>query len=104
MAHAKAGASILTAACQRLLGVSRSGEAVPFFRRPGNSVFLSIALTAGRVPFDSMAGYALARLNFPGRRQRPPHLLADRAATYARDGHPPRQEFEARLCQSGRSV
>ncbi|MFS4092501.1 carbohydrate ABC transporter permease [Streptomyces sp. AF1A] len=57
-----------TAAYQRLFGLSQSGEAVPFFRWLGNSVFLSVTVTAGRVLFDSMAGYALARLNFPGRR------------------------------------
>jgi multiple sugar transport system permease protein len=32
-----------------------------------NSVFVAVAVTAGRVLFDSMAGYALARLRFRGR-------------------------------------
>ncbi|WP_163543453.1 carbohydrate ABC transporter permease [Occultella kanbiaonis] len=32
-----------------------------------NSVIVALAVTTGRVLFDSMAGYALARLRFPGR-------------------------------------
>lgn len=31
-----------------------------------NSAFVSVAITAGNVLFASMAGYALARINFPG--------------------------------------
>ncbi len=34
----------------------------------GNSVLMTVLATAGRVFFDSMAGYALARLRFGGRR------------------------------------
>ncbi|MEW1839899.1 carbohydrate ABC transporter permease [Nonomuraea angiospora] len=34
----------------------------------GNSLLVTVVLTAGRVLLDSMAGYALARLRFPGRR------------------------------------
>jgi multiple sugar transport system permease protein len=33
----------------------------------GNSVLVTVLLTAGRVFLDSLAGYALARLRFPGR-------------------------------------
>lgn len=33
----------------------------------GNSVFIAVVVTAGRVFFDSLAGYALARLRFRGR-------------------------------------
>ena len=33
-----------------------------------NTVFLSVAVTITRVIFDSMAGYALARMRFPGNR------------------------------------
>jgi multiple sugar transport system permease protein len=33
----------------------------------GNSVFVALCVTAGRVFFDSLAGYALARLRFRGR-------------------------------------
>lgn len=33
-----------------------------------NSVVVTLLVTAGRVFFDSLAGYALARLRFPGRR------------------------------------
>lgn len=32
-----------------------------------NSAFIALAVTAGNVLFASMAGYALARINFPGR-------------------------------------
>ncbi|MDQ7907344.1 carbohydrate ABC transporter permease [Phytohabitans sp. ZYX-F-186] len=34
----------------------------------GNSLLVTLVLTAGRVFFDSLAGYALARLRFAGRR------------------------------------
>jgi multiple sugar transport system permease protein len=33
-----------------------------------NSVYLAVSVTAGRLLFDSMAGYALARIRFRGRR------------------------------------
>ena len=56
-----------TAAYQRLFGLGQAGEGVPFLRWLGNSTFIAVVVTAGRVLFDSMAGYALARLRFPGR-------------------------------------
>jgi multiple sugar transport system permease protein len=56
-----------TAAYQRLFGLSESGDSVPFLRWLGNSAVVTVLVTAGRVLFDSMAGYALARLRFPGR-------------------------------------
>ncbi|MER6531109.1 carbohydrate ABC transporter permease [Streptomyces sp. NPDC001508] len=56
-----------TAAYQRLLGLSEAGDGVPFLRWLGNSAVVAVLVTAGRVLFDSMAGYALARLRFPGR-------------------------------------
>ncbi|GIM89456.1 carbohydrate ABC transporter permease [Paractinoplanes toevensis] len=34
----------------------------------GNSVLVTVVVTVGRVLFGSMAGYALSRLRFPGRR------------------------------------
>lgn len=34
----------------------------------GNTVFITVCVTIGRVFFDSLAGYALARLHFGGRR------------------------------------
>ncbi|MFF7898318.1 carbohydrate ABC transporter permease [Streptomyces sp. NPDC088817] len=55
------------AAYQRLFGISQAGDAVPFPRWLGNSVFVTVVITSGRVLFASMAGYALARLRFPGR-------------------------------------
>ncbi|MDQ1022130.1 carbohydrate ABC transporter permease [Streptomyces afghaniensis] len=56
-----------TAAYQRLFGLSQDGDGVPFLRWLGNSAFVTVVVTAGRVLFNSMAGYALARLRFPGR-------------------------------------
>jgi multiple sugar transport system permease protein len=38
-----------------------------FTRALTNSVVVAVFVTAGRVFFDSLAGYALARLRFPGR-------------------------------------
>jgi multiple sugar transport system permease protein len=38
-----------------------------FPRWAANSVFVSVTVTIGRVVFDSLAGYALARLRFRGR-------------------------------------
>jgi multiple sugar transport system permease protein len=40
---------------------------VPLLRWTGNSVFVTVCITACRVFFDSLAGYALSRLRFPGR-------------------------------------
>ncbi|WP_411144715.1 carbohydrate ABC transporter permease [Streptomyces sp. x-80] len=42
-------------------------EGVPFPTWLGNSVLVAVVVTAGRVFFDSLAGYALARLRFRGR-------------------------------------
>ena len=39
-----------------------------FPRWAANSVFVSVTITIGRVVFDSLAGYALSRLRFRGRR------------------------------------
>lgn len=50
-----------TAAYSELLG----GEAFPLWFR--NSVVVTLLVTAGRVFFDSLAGYALARIHFRGR-------------------------------------
>lgn len=49
------------AAYAELLG----GEAFPLWF--GNSVVVTLLVTAGRVFFDSLAGYALARIHFRGR-------------------------------------
>ncbi|MFF8913099.1 carbohydrate ABC transporter permease [Streptomyces sp. NPDC015032] len=56
-----------TAAYQRLFGLSQAADGVPFLRWLGNSALVAVLVTAGRVLFDSMAGYALARLRFRGR-------------------------------------
>ncbi|MFE3944213.1 carbohydrate ABC transporter permease [Streptomyces sp. NPDC059118] len=56
-----------TAAYQRLFGLSQAADGVPFLRWLGNSALIAVLVTAGRVLFDSMAGYALARLRFRGR-------------------------------------
>jgi multiple sugar transport system permease protein len=55
------------AAWERIFGLSAE-TSVPFFRWLGNSVFVSVFATVGRVLLDSLAGYSLARLDFPGRR------------------------------------
>lgn len=45
----------------------RAWNAVPFGRFYFNSVFVSIAVTAGQVFTSALAAYAFARLHFPGR-------------------------------------
>lgn len=52
---------------RRLFGHGGAGESVPFGRWLGNSVLVTVFVTTGRVFFDSLAGYALARLEFRGR-------------------------------------
>lgn len=55
-------------AYRRLFGLAADGaDSVPFLRWLGNSALVTVLVTAGRVLFDSMAGYALARLRFRGR-------------------------------------
>ncbi|MGN9907392.1 carbohydrate ABC transporter permease [Phytohabitans sp. LJ34] len=49
-------------------GFERIFEGTNFPLWLGNSVLVTIVITAGRVFFDSLAGYALARLRFGGRR------------------------------------
>src|SRR5690606_19451354 len=39
----------------------------PLLQWAGNSVFVTVCITVARVFFDSLAGYALSRLRFPGR-------------------------------------
>ncbi|MFC9625583.1 carbohydrate ABC transporter permease [Streptomyces sp. NPDC056930] len=56
-----------TAAYQRLFGLSQAADGVPFLHWLGNSALVAVVVTMGRVLFDSMAGYALARLHFRGR-------------------------------------
>ena len=46
----------------------RSLGSADFPRWFANSVFVTVCVTLGRVFFDSLAGYALARLHFSGRR------------------------------------
>lgn len=56
-----------TAPYERLFGLSESADGVPFLRWLSNSAPVAVIVTAGRVLFDSMAGYAPARLRFRGR-------------------------------------
>ncbi|MFF0729922.1 carbohydrate ABC transporter permease [Streptomyces sp. NPDC004134] len=56
-----------TATYERLFGLGGEADSVPFTRWLANSTLVTVLITAGRVLFDSMAGYALARLRFPGR-------------------------------------
>jgi len=51
----------------RMFGLTED-SAVPFLRWFGNSTFVAVTVTLGRVFFDSLAGYALSRLKFSGRR------------------------------------
>jgi multiple sugar transport system permease protein len=55
-------------AYRRLFGGAGGAQSVPFLHWLGNSALIAVVVTAGRVAFDSTAGYALARLRFPGRR------------------------------------
>ncbi|MFE4719339.1 carbohydrate ABC transporter permease, partial [Streptomyces sp. NPDC056728] len=55
----------LSLASYRQLFSGSEGVAFPTWL--GNSVFIAVVVTAGRVFFDSLAGYALARLRFRGR-------------------------------------
>jgi len=54
-------------AFRRVFGLT-DDSSIDFLRWFGNSVFVAVTVTLGRVLFDSMAGYALSRLNFVGRR------------------------------------
>lgn len=56
------------AAWKTIFGVTDTGVSVPFWRWLGNSVLVTVCITLGRVFLDSLAGYALARLDFPGRK------------------------------------
>lgn len=49
-------------------GFERIFEGTDFPLWLGNSLLVTVVITAGRVFFDSLAGYALARLRFGGRR------------------------------------
>lgn len=52
---------------ERIFGFTENAG-VPFGRWLTNSVIVATFITLGRVFLDSLAGYALARLRFPGRR------------------------------------
>lgn len=55
------------AAWRKAFGVDTALD-VPLVRWLGNSLLVTVSVTLGRLVVDSMAGYALARLRFPGRR------------------------------------
>jgi multiple sugar transport system permease protein len=55
------------AAWKRIFGYS-ANQPVPFGTWLMNSVIVATCITLGRVFLDSLAGYALARLDFPGRK------------------------------------
>jgi len=55
------------AAWQRIFGLTEDSS-VPFTTWLSNSVLITVIVTAGRVFFDSLAGYALSRLHFRGRK------------------------------------
>lgn len=53
-------------AWKRMFGLSPD-TSVPMMTWLGNSVLATVVITASRVFFDSLAGYALSRLHFRGR-------------------------------------
>ena len=53
-------------AWRRMFGLT-DDTAVPIMTWLGNSVLVTVVVTASRVFFDSLAGYALSRLHFKGR-------------------------------------
>ncbi len=55
-------------ACDSVLAGDQTGSNRDFVRWVFNSAFVAIAITIGHLIFDSMAGYALSRIKFPGRR------------------------------------
>jgi multiple sugar transport system permease protein len=56
------------AAWQQIFGIGSTASVTDFPRWFMNSVFVATAITLGRVFLDSLAGYALARLGFRGRK------------------------------------
>jgi multiple sugar transport system permease protein len=54
-------------AWKRIFGLTPNSS-VPILTWVSNSVIVAVFITIGRVFLDSLAGYALARLDFPGRR------------------------------------
>jgi multiple sugar transport system permease protein len=55
-----------TTTWKRIFGLTEDSP-VPILGWLGNSVFITVVVTAGRVFFDSLAGYALSRMRFRGR-------------------------------------
>jgi len=55
-------------AWKQLFGVVDSEVNIQLGRWTMNSIIITLCITVGRVGLASMAGYALARLDFPGRR------------------------------------
>ncbi len=55
-------------ACDTVLAGDETGSNRQLLRWLFNSAFVAITVTLGHLVFDSMAGYALARIKFPGRR------------------------------------
>ena len=51
---------------KRIFGLT-GDSSVPILGWLGNSVLITVVVTAGRVFFDSLAGYALSRMRFRGR-------------------------------------
>jgi multiple sugar transport system permease protein len=46
---------------------TRVFEEIPFWQQMGNSFFITLAVVSGQLATASLAGYAFARLKFPGR-------------------------------------
>jgi multiple sugar transport system permease protein len=60
---------VTTFAWRQLFGITKSVVDIRLGRWTLNSIVVTATITAGRVALASMAGYALARIHFPGRRQ-----------------------------------
>ena len=60
---------ISTLAWRQLFGFSKSVVDIKLGRWTLNSIIVTVCITVGRVGLASLAGYSLARIRFPGRKQ-----------------------------------
>lgn len=60
---------ISTLAWRQLFGLSKSVVDIKLGRWTLNSIIVTVCITVGRVGLASLAGYSLARIRFPGRKQ-----------------------------------
>ncbi len=60
---------VSTLAWRQLFGLSKSVVDIKLGRWTLNSIIVTVCITVGRVGLASLAGYSLARIRFPGRKQ-----------------------------------